>query len=542
MRDAPSQQQQQQRPHPDQQAAGGRLRPFSMPRFPFGSLSSGNGNGNGSGNGSGNGGFRFGGIAVEGDRVSIGDRFVADRNGVRIGGIVADTNGISVNGQPMFRGCPPGGMRGCHPGFGHHHGSWAGRGFGGGFGGPGFGGGPPWGRGQFSDWVQARGGGPPGFGCGPRGRGRGRGRRGGGDDEGRGFGRGRGRHHNHNHHGEQNRSRDSSVSSTSSSSSSDSDSSVGSLPDHDRLMEPQLSVAKEYLLAWLSQPDQPITRQKMKEAKQRINEAREAPVADAESNPTPPAVDLKALRKEYKAMHKEWKSLKKEQNRSRKQLRRERRQKRRDEKREWRNTKREVRRAERELRRGGGGPPQGFPFDGSAPFPSMPAMPTMPTVGSFGGGRRGPPGPPWSPMGLGQLFGGWGGQNQSEGQTQGTTQVRDADPSTTPGAWPNDDHGIDRQHRPSQAKYKAAADLEAQVVAKESELIRVHEAIVLEEEEKRNTGRGGGDHKMQTDAETKVHRLECEIEALARSMAQLRTEADEEFARELADEERRGGW
>ncbi|KAK0619246.1 hypothetical protein B0T14DRAFT_203438 [Immersiella caudata] len=524
---------------------------------PFGGLSGGGGGDN---RGNGNGGFRFGGIAVDGDRVSIGNQFVADKNGVRIGGFVADTNGISMNGQPMFGGGPPVGMRGCHPAFGHQHGGWGGRGFGGGFGGPGFGhAGPPWGRGQFSDWARARGGGfggPAGFGCG-RGRGRGRGRRGCGDDDGLGFGRGRGRHHD----GGRNRSRDSSASSTSSSSSSSSESSIGSLPDHDELKDTQLPTVKGYLQQWLNHPDQPVTKETLKEAKQHIKQARNTPAVDPAqsladqmgSGGTPAALDSKVLRKEIKAMLREFKSLKKQQTRARKQLRRERKQKRREEKREWRNTKREVRRAERELRRNGShalafGPAHPAPpmpampaMPAMAPMPPMPPIPPVPPFPHFMGGpspqARGPAGAPWSPMGLGHLFGGWGGQNE------GTTQANNgAGPSTTPGAWPGDDHGVDRQHQHSQAKYKAAADLEAQVIAKEVELLKMHEAIALEEEKWRSGHKVNGDHKIQTDVETKTLQLETEIEALARSMAQLRTQADEEYARELAEEERRGAW
>jgi hypothetical protein len=325
-------------------------------------------------------------------------------------------------------------------------------------------------------------------------------------------------------------------------------------------------VAKGYLQEWLNHPDQPVTKEMLKEAKQNIKQARNAPIADAKPpsqslNPRPvvrplpiyalqlPSLltqasqppDPKALRQEIKAMIREWKSLKKQQTRARKQLRRERRQKRREERRELRNTRREVRRAERELRRNGGhaSAPAMPPMPALAPMPPMPPMPPVPPVPPVPHLQvRGPGGPLWSPMGLGQMFGGWGGQN--EGTTQANNGVG---PSTTPGAWPGDDHGVDRQHHHSQAKYKAAADLEAQVIAKEAELLKMHEAIALEEEEKRRNGqRAHGDHKMQTDLETNTLHLETEIEALARSMAQLRTEADEEYARELAEEERRGAW
>jgi hypothetical protein len=80
---------------------------------------------------------------------------------------------------------------------------------------------------------------------------------------------------------------------------------------------------------------------------------------------------------------------------------------------------------------------------------------------------------------------------------------------------------------------------------KEMELIQLHEAIALEEDEMRKAGQGkgaSGDYKLQTNTEHDVLRLETEIEALGRSMTQLRIEADEDFARELADEDQRRGY
>lgn len=589
---------------------------------------------------------------------------------------MADANGVSMNGQPMFGGGPPGRGGRCGPGFGgYQHGSWGPRGFGG----PAAGAGPcgPWGRGQFSDWTGAMGGGEAGtdFGCGRGGRGR-----------GRGFGRGRGRHQE----GEERRERDSSVSSVSSaSSSSSSASSVGSLPDYDELNASQLATTSDYLKTWLKNPELPVSKKALKEAKENIKRDRKHTIpewlttalsavrkeypdaqfepvmryaaintetddavfpppgtnlpaniqymhvarlrcldcpgklylpgpgmtidnfrvhlcnaqhlgrvaqrrgsflppsftspdaeADAPSADLPPMPstfpDPKTLRKEIKALTKEWKSLRKQQSRTRKQLRRERRQKRRDEKRERRTTRREMRRAERDFRRSGGRhrPPQGFPF-GGPPAPVVPPIRVnvppvhvgpinvppihlppvhvppvnIPPIRPFGNSSsaRGPApaGPPWPPMGLGAIFGGWGGNNNTappvQGQTEGTIPIGPGTGSA-PGAWPTE--GV--QHRASQQKYKTAADLELQMMKKEMELIKLHEAIALEEDEMRKArGEKGatGDHKLQTSTEHDVLRLETEIEALGRSMTQLKVEADEDFARELAEEEqRRGGY
>ncbi|KAK1756850.1 hypothetical protein QBC47DRAFT_377834 [Echria macrotheca] len=501
-----------------------RLNPFS---------SSGGNNNTGGG---GNGAFRFGGITVDGDRLSIGDRFVADRNGLRIGGIVADGNGITLHGQPMFgagpmagghhggfgpggpfggvrggpgmcgpRGTPPWGAGGPRGGFGH--GPWGGRGGGGIWGGVGAGGAPQ----DYDDAAGA---------CG------GRGRRG---------GRGRGRH---NGKGRQ-RSRSSSVSSQSSSSSSSSESSVGSLPEYEDLRDPQLGVARERLQQWLRDPNQPITRAKVKALREEIKQAK------TNESLVPGDTDRNALRKEVKALLKEWKGLKKQQSKANKQIRRERRQKRREEKRERRSVRREMRRAERDWRRGRGHhqhphphapPPHGMPGAFPFPFGGAPHVPPVPPVPGAAPGLFGPRG------GLGNLFGGAGGGPAGPGP---------AGPSRTPpGAWPQENlDTLGPSHRASQAKYRAAEGLEKQIAAKEAELLRVHEAIARGEEEARNRGsgsdnknQGGGDHKIQTPAETNAFRLETEIEALGRSMAQLRTEADEEFARELAEEEQRRAW
>jgi hypothetical protein len=139
------------------------------------------------------------------------------------------------------------------------------------------------------------------------------------------------------------------------------------------------------------------------------------------------------------------------------------------------------------------------------------------------------------------LFNLWGGGGHN---TNNTNQ--------TPGAWPSDnnhnhtpnDEGIASTapppaYTPSQAKYKAAWDMEAKVAEKEAELLKLHERIA------EGYGGSGGQGEKGTDGgpsklETEAVAVEREVEELARAMERLRTEADEEFARELAEEEERG--
>ncbi|KAG7289754.1 hypothetical protein NEMBOFW57_006130 [Staphylotrichum longicolle] len=359
---------------------GGRFGFFSS--SPFSGRGGRGGRGRGGGEcGRGGGGFRFAGINVENDRVSIGNTFVADgrAGSLRIGGIVADGNGISINGQPMFRGTglPGRGNNGLFPGRGRRH-----------------------------------------------------------------------------------RSRSSSASSaTSRSSSVHSESSVGSLPDYDDLKDVQLPVAKQVLQESLHHPDQPITREKVKQIKAQIKAAKQS------ADPAAMVADKAALRREVKDLLRSWKQLKRTQKQTRKQLRREHKQRRRQEKRERRQD-------------------------------------PLHDEGVSGGG-------------------GGGG-----------------------GAYPA-----------SQAKYQAAWEMEAKVAEKEAELLALHERIVEEQQhnietqtqrqaekssssgkgEKGGGSGGAGPSKMEAEAVA----VEREIEELARVMERLRTEADEEFARELAEEEER---
>ncbi|KAK4219708.1 hypothetical protein QBC37DRAFT_409577 [Rhypophila decipiens] len=536
--------------------------------------------------------FRLGGIAVDGDRLSIGDRFVADRNGLRIGSFVADNNGISMNGQPMFAGCPP-----------------AGAGPGPGPGGPGMRGmagtwGPGAGEGGFSaggrGGCRDGGGGPWGRGWGGRHRGHGWGGRHRHGSFGPGpcasFGPGPGpvqdKHHDehdhdHDHgHGHRerrgrrserrgrHRSRSRSVdsaSSISSSSSSSSESSIGSLPDYDELRDSQLPVARDHLLAWLHDPEQPISKEKLKEFKQMVKEAKNSPANNTINEPVNIRHDQKAMRKEVKALMKEWKDLKKQQTKLRRQLRRERKQQRRAEKRERRNTKREMKRAAKEQKRaarrnggGGGGSSASLPdvvdprlprMPGAFSPPNVPPMPGVPgqarhpwppninVGGPFGNvGPNFPPGGPGGFFSPFNFFSGVGGGGQPPQPPSEGTIHRAA--AQAPGAWPSGGDENGTNHVSSQEKYKVADELEAQLIEKETELFKLHEAIALAADTDvaaSSSSSRGGEPTMSSDARARNEKqmlatrdLEMEVEDLAKQMALMRTEADAEYAKELA--------
>ncbi|KAM7187977.1 hypothetical protein V8F33_010934 [Rhypophila sp. PSN 637] len=548
-----------------------------MPQFGGGPHNFGLGIGGGGGPGNT---FRLGGIAVDGDRLSIGDRFVADRNGLRIGSFVADNNGISMNGQAMFAGCPPAGPGPGGPGMRGMPGTW---GPGGGFG--------AGGRGGCRDGGGG-GGGPWGRGWGGRHRGHGWGGRHGHGSFGPGpcasfgpgsFGAGPGpvqdKHddehdhdHGHGHRGRRgrrserhgrHRSRSGSVdsaSSISSSSSSSSESSIGSLPDYDELRDSQLPVARDHLLAWLHDPEQPISKEKLKEFKQKVKEAKNSPTDNTINEPVNLRHDQKAMRKEVKALMKEWKDLKKQQTKLRRQLRRERKQQRRAEKRERRNTKREMKRAAREQKRaarrngGGGGSSTSLP-DVDPRLPRMPGAFSPPNVPGVPGQARQHPWPPninvgGGPFGNGpnffspfNFFGGVRGGVRPPQPSEGTMHRAAAAAAQAPGAWPSgEENGIN--HVSSQEKYKVADELEAQLIEKETELFKLHEAIALAADADAaasSSSSRGGEPTMSSDARARNEKqilatrdLEMEIEDLAKQMALMRTEADAEYAKELA--------
>jgi hypothetical protein len=89
--------------------------------------------------------------------------------------------------------------------------------------------------------------------------------------------------------------------------------------------------------------------------------------------------------------------------------------------------------------------------------------------------------------------------------------------------------------------------MEAKVAEKEAELVALHERIAEDYHYQPGGGssstggekpRGGGSGPSKMEAEAVA--VEKEIEELAKVMEKLRTEADEEFARELMEEEERG--
>lgn len=102
-------------------------------------------------------------------------------------------------------------------------------------------------------------------------------------------------------------------------------------------------------------------------------------------------------------------------------------------------------------------------------------------------------------------------------------------------------------HRASQAKYRAADELEEQLIQKETELFKLHEAIALAADADadgdagssfsagRNTSAAGNPRSAKNEKQRLAARdLEEEIHDLGKRMALMRTEADAEYARELA--------
>lgn len=161
---------------------------------------------------------------------------------------------------------------------------------------------------------------------------------------------------------ESSESSQSSSSSGSSSSSSDSQASVGSLPPYNKLDDRQLPAAHAYLQQWLNHPDQPITRDSVQAANETIKNVDEKGAPPA--YPGPPVVagnnkvrtvanpaEAAALRVEVKTMMKQWKDLKHRQKQMYRQDRRNRKHMRRQRKRERRQVKRQGRQERRQLRR-----------------------------------------------------------------------------------------------------------------------------------------------------------------------------------------------
>ncbi|KAK4201420.1 hypothetical protein QBC40DRAFT_278180 [Triangularia verruculosa] len=561
-------QQQQQQQQQRGQGWMGRFSPFGV------SGNAGSSNSNNSGNG-----FNFGGIKVDGERISIGDNFVVDgRTGhLKIGGIVADTNGISINGWspgnmfggrggPHGRGGGPGAWCRPPPGPPTMPGmpcpprwTWGGPGGRGACGGqrPERGQHHYFGRGGRGGWWSGRWAPGPTEQEQPEQRGQeGVQRSGNAQDANEPAAEDRGRAQQVSSK-ERRRSRSSSVSSTSSKASSSSESSVGSLPEYEELKDTQLPAMKAFLSEALHRPDEHITREKVRLAKQQLREAHRASATEI-NEPVNMTHDRKALRREVKELMREWKRLKKEQKRQRRQLRKEKRQRRKQERREKRQTRKEIRRAEKDFHRHGHRagsppvPPHGPPPPGPSPPPphmagmfppymphmphmphmlSMPPMPPMPQIAQM---AQMPQMPPMHPHGTPGPF----SIPQSEGPPsyRGLSFGAPANgPSTPtgfplgrpgplpPGAWPQESDNTTPPES-SAAKYKQADAIESQISAKYADLLTLQERI-------------SGPGFPKAEDEKAAIGLEKEIEDLAVEMERLRTEGDEEFARELAKEE-----
>ena len=166
--------------------------------------------------------------------------------------------------------------------------------------------------------------------------------------------------------------------STSSSSSSGASSleSAGSLPDYDHLKDAQLPVAKQAIKDWLNHPDQPITKQIVKQISEEIKAAKSG---NSDIN----EADRDALRKEVRDLFKEFKSVKKNQKkawkaekRERRSLRREAKRTRRAARRDVMDAAREVKHAEREARKAA--KREGKSREGIPPIPAVHTPPGWP--------------------------------------------------------------------------------------------------------------------------------------------------------------------
>ncbi|KAI1764108.1 hypothetical protein GGR53DRAFT_333017 [Hypoxylon sp. FL1150] len=508
------------------------------------------------------GGVRLGGLTIDGDRVSFGNSFEVDRNGVRWNGNNHNNYNMEPGHQPGPgpRGGPFGGFRGR--GINEHNHE------------------------------------------------RGRGNHGGGR-----WWR-NGHNHNHNHHGgPRTRSRSRSVSSHSSSSSSSSsrsshsDSSIGSLPDWDDLKDTQLPLTKQSVATWLAHPEQPVTKEMLRTARSSIKAAKSAP---------PPANDpawetnKKVLRQEVKAMLARFNELKREQKRARRAARREKRAERKAARRErralsktqsraQRDYDRQLRRLERQQgRRSGTGTGNGNgDTSRSAYVPDVPPVPNFlipspPVVPNI----HAPPVPnvaippipsPSSPRGgprwhhhvrraheqaaqaraharaeadaarLHAATVSAGAQRQAyaarahgyaqadAARAQAAAAVASArgGGSTSAAGWMETGVTIGVAGRdPLTDKYARADELEAQM-ARKAEALRGLQATV-EREGIEAAMRGGGDvkGKGQTQAQREAEALETEMDGLSREVDRLRLEADGEMARKMEEEEKKknGGW
>ena len=306
----------------------------------------------------------------------------------------------------------------------------------------------------------------------------------------------------------------------------------------------------------LSHPDNIITRENVRQVKEQIKAVKKENSRGI-NEPINMAYDKKVLRQEVKGLMQQWKSLKRQQGQMRRQLKREKKQQRRAEKKERRQIKREIRKAKREVRHGHGHHHNHGPRRGPGPFEGIPGVPSPgPHMHPwFGPSQFGP--------GFGRGFGsGFGVPGNTEMRDTGDTggnrnpwqrlQDRFAnrreswdrewggsppDPAGRsqerfPGTWPEDveePSALNDLHKVSQAKYQAAENVQKQLVQKRANLAKFKD---------QQSGGDKGD-AVRASVEGVLHGFEVEIEALEQTVQRLNLDADETYARELEEEDRR---
>ncbi|KAK8056412.1 RING finger domain-containing protein [Apiospora rasikravindrae] len=124
------------------------------------------------------------------------------------------------------------------------------------------------------------------------------------------------------------------------------------------------------------------------------------------------------------------------------------------------------------------------------------------------------------------------------GAERGVPPVPPADDDNAFGGDGLQETGIVNDNRNSRSvkkKYEAIVSLESELEAKMSNLYRLEQTIQTEGVAAAQAG--NGDSKTQSPAQQEYERLGTDIDEMSRRIEALRLEADEEFARELAEDE-----
>lgn len=314
----------------------------------------------------GPGGFQggWGGFRMDDNGIRFGNNFVADSNGLRIGGLVMDSRGIRMGGQGPELPYRPGFGR-AYPSTPPNH---------------------PFAQGMIppppSFPFEARNHPPQPPGLGFRapnpyayspGHPPPPGHPGANPDPTRG------RAPLPDHHGARPRSSSTSSSSSSSSDSSSSTGSIGSLPDHDDIKDEQLPFYIARLELWTANPHETRSKADVKQLKAELKASRN------NANPLGPNIDRKALKKQSKTLAQQFKNLKRQQKKERKQRRKAEKKEKKQRKKEMKAARKQHRQEQRGRGRGRTDPPLGPgvpPFQ--AAYPPMPPMHVPPVMNSAG--------------------------------------------------------------------------------------------------------------------------------------------------------------